>query len=58
MPRRVRPESTYSAPVRFGAARRWTTQTATLRAILARRHGEERAAIAANDAAGSFEYAA
>ncbi len=46
------------APVTFAAGTSVDDATATLRAILARRHSEERAAIAATETAGSFEYAA
>ena len=46
------------APVRFADGTSVDDATATLRAILARRHSEERAAIAADEATGSFEYAA
>jgi len=46
------------APVTFAPDMSVDEATATLRGILARRHSEERAAIAANEAAGSFECAA
>jgi 1-acyl-sn-glycerol-3-phosphate acyltransferase len=46
------------APVKFAAGTSVEEATTNLRAILARRHDEERIAIAANEAAGSFEYAA
>ena len=46
------------APVKFAAGASVDEATATLRAILARRHSEERVAIAANESAGSFDYAA
>ena len=44
------------APVRFGAGTTVDDATAQLRAVLARRHAEERAAIAANEEAGAFVY--
>jgi 1-acyl-sn-glycerol-3-phosphate acyltransferase len=42
------------APVRFAAGTSVEVATAELREVLADRHAEERAAIAANEAAGSF----
>ena len=45
-------------PVSFEPGTTVDEATALLRAILARRHSEERAAIAATEAAGRFEYAA
>ena len=46
------------APVEFAAGTSVDEATATLRGILAGRHAEERAAIAANEATGSFDHAA
>jgi 1-acyl-sn-glycerol-3-phosphate acyltransferase len=46
------------APVHFAPGTSVDDATATLRAILTRRHNEERAAIAANEVAGKFECAA
>lgn len=46
------------APVEFAAGTSVDEATATLRGILAGRHAEERAAIAANEKAGMFDHAA
>ncbi len=46
------------APVKFAPGTCVDDATATLRGILAKRHAEERAAIAAHDASGSLECAA
>ena len=46
------------APIRFAADASVDDATAAMRSILTRRHAEERAAIAATEAAGSFEHAA
>jgi len=46
------------APVRFAAGTSVDDATDTLRGILTQRHSEERAAIAAGEAAGSFDRAA
>ena len=46
------------APIVFAAGTNVDEATSMLRNILATRHAKERAAIAANEAAGSFEYAA
>jgi 1-acyl-sn-glycerol-3-phosphate acyltransferase len=44
------------APVRFAPGTTVEEATAQLRAVLAKRHADERAAIAANDEAGGFVY--
>ena len=46
------------APIKFAPGTTVEAATATLRGVIAQRHAEERAAIAATEAAGQFEHAA